>query len=298
MPEKYMWWNGMRTLLFVIAACLLASCSKSTEVGRLNFTHIATIPTVNKGPGRAYGEAIKAKIIGQDTVMRSLPSTTAESCMRLEYGDTVTIVERGQIENIEGNKCYWYKVLINGNSGWVYGRDILINGSLLEKVFGRWRHYHGLKDMKTIIWPTIDIREDGRVEFYYDLMQNRVFIHDANKLQYYLTTEYLHGKFFHFSIIPLLKGLTWKYNAVDEVLLVELPSIPERPETMVLFSFQDVIRANGKSMKDGIDIDYKNKIITLYLQEMFFDASKVRVNGGIEKRFHINGWTYNKERYG
>jgi len=296
MPEKYMWWNGMRTLLFVIAACLLASCSKSVEIGRQNCTHIATIPTVNKGPARAYGEAIKAKIIGQDTVMRSLQSTTAESCMQLEYGDTVNIVERGQIETIDGNTCYWYKVLINGKSGWVYGRDILINGSLLEKVFGRWRHYHGLKDMKTIIWPTIDIREDGRVEFYYDLMQNRVFIHDVNKLQYYLTTEYLHDKFFHLSIIPLLKNLKWKYNAVDEVLLVELPSMPERPETMGLFSFQDVIRANGESMKNGIDIDYKNKIITLYLQEMFFDASMVFVNGGIEKRFHINGWTYNKER--
>lgn len=285
-----MWWNGMRTLLLVIAACLLASCSKSIEVGRMNCTNIATIPTVNNGPGRAYGEAIKAKIIGQDTVMRSLPSTTSESCMRLEYGDTVTIVERGQIENIEGNKCYWYKVLINEKSGWVYGRDILINGSLLEKVFGRWRHYHGLKDMKTIIWPTIDIREDGRVEFYYDLMRNRVFIHDANKLQYYLITEYLHGKFFHFSIIPLLKGLKWKYNAVDEVLLVELPSIPERPETMLIFKNMNRLRDSGRNIEAGIDFDYKKRCMSIYLNQL-----QHKINGRKLNYFSIAGWVYNKD---
>lgn len=239
----------------------------------------------------AYGKATKAKIIGQNTVMRSLPSTTSESCMRLEYGDTVTIAERGPIENIDGNICYWYKVFRKGKSGWAYGRDILIKGSLLENVFGRWRNYHGLKDTITIIWPTVDIREDGGVEFYYDLMWDNVFVHDVNKLQYCLTTELLHNKFFHFSILPLLKGLKWKYNAVEEILLVELPSMPERPETMLLFNNMDRLRDSGRSIEAGIDFDFKKRCMSIYLNQL-----QHKINGRNFYYFSIAGWVYNKDK--
>ena len=57
MSENHACGDRMRTLLIVIVICLLVTCSQSIEVGRLNFTHIATISTVNGGPGRYITEA-------------------------------------------------------------------------------------------------------------------------------------------------------------------------------------------------------------------------------------------------
>lgn len=249
-------------------------------------------------PSIIHGEEQSAKIISNNAIVRVMPAATSEECMRLGYGKVVVVIGRGPVENIDGNVCYWYRITVNGRKGWVFGRNILLKGSLIEQVFGRWQHYHRVPDSEEFIRPTIEICENGSMKFYYDIVKiGGGVITNTEKLHGYLKRENCHEKFFHYTVLQFLQGLQWKYNEVERLLTVRMPVLPERHETTLLFNIIDRNRdpVNGNKNK-GIDIDYKNKIITFYLQAMFFDASKVWVDGGIEKRFYIDGWTYNKER--
>jgi tetratricopeptide (TPR) repeat protein len=63
----------------------------------------------------------KLTIKGTKVNIRTAPSMKSGVAMQLNTGDICELLEKGNLENINGINDYWYKISRNGTTGWVFG---------------------------------------------------------------------------------------------------------------------------------------------------------------------------------
>ena len=61
-------------------------------------------------------------ITGDRVNIRREPSTTGDNiAFQLDQGSVCKVIKKGKMEEIKGNKDYWYNISYNGEEGWVFG---------------------------------------------------------------------------------------------------------------------------------------------------------------------------------
>ena len=74
-----------------------------------------------------------AKIIGDNIWVRNSP-VNGRVIMYLENNTNVKLLEYGTKETIRGKTNYWYKIKVNGKTGWVFGSQLRITDSKNDKL--------------------------------------------------------------------------------------------------------------------------------------------------------------------
>ena len=74
-----------------------------------------------------------AKIIGDNIWVRNSPSN-GKVIMYLENNTNVKLLEYGKKETIRGKTNYWYKIKVDGKTGWVFGSQLRITDRKNDKL--------------------------------------------------------------------------------------------------------------------------------------------------------------------
>ena len=111
-------WFRKTPLLFFLPCLFLASCGSKTSES----TTAAADSVSNASPDNStasYSEKFLT-IKGKDVWVRDEPGT-GKVVMKLNEGDQCKVQYRDQFEIIHGQADYWYKIVFNGQEGWVFG---------------------------------------------------------------------------------------------------------------------------------------------------------------------------------
>ncbi len=77
-------------------------------------------------------------IKGNKVNIRSYPSLQSGVTMQLNTGDVCEILEKGNLENINGIADYWYKINFNSKIGWVYGNFTNLTTNSTGSIYGKY----------------------------------------------------------------------------------------------------------------------------------------------------------------
>ena len=102
--------------------------------GRKGYMHNSVIKlTSNSNSSKVSSADTNAKIIGDNIWVRNSPSN-GTVIMYLENNTNVKLLEYGKKETIRGKTNYWYKIKVDGKTGWVFGSQLRITDRKNDKL--------------------------------------------------------------------------------------------------------------------------------------------------------------------
>jgi len=102
--------------------------------GRKGYMHNSVIKlTSNSNSSKVSSGDTNAKIIGDNIWVRNSPGN-GRVIMYLENNTNVKLLEYGKKETIRGKTNYWYKIKVDGKTGWVFGSQLRITDRKNDKL--------------------------------------------------------------------------------------------------------------------------------------------------------------------
>ena len=108
--------------------------------GRKGYMHNSVIKLTSNSNSNSNSNSSKvssadtnAKIIGDNIWVRNSPSN-GKVIMYLENNTNVKLLEYGKKETIRGKTNYWYKIKVDGKTGWVFGSQLRITDRKNDKL--------------------------------------------------------------------------------------------------------------------------------------------------------------------
>jgi len=108
-----------KILVIILVSIVFFSCKNSTNNN--SNQNDSTVTTQNKQNNTSISDNTKyLTIIGDQIWVRSVPKT-GDVVLKLNDGTQCEMLEKGELQIINGIEDYWYKIKYDGEEGWVFG---------------------------------------------------------------------------------------------------------------------------------------------------------------------------------
>ncbi len=132
-------------------------------------------------------------IKGSKVNIRSNPSVLGNVFMQLNSGDICEIIEKGNLENVNGISDYWYKIRFNGQIGWVYGNFTNLSTHSTGSIYGN----YPMTSLRSLTSSDLT----GKSKWELKIMRNEIFARHGylfktqDMKSYFESQSWYHGQF-------------------------------------------------------------------------------------------------------
>lgn len=227
-------------------------------------------------------------VLINESALYSMPDFSSTIKTKLSRNTIGEVVAKGKSDIRGEDECYWYYVKFDDYNGWVFGRDIIVSGSLFGMLFGEWSHYYSFPNVETEVLPTVSFRNDGTVEFFYKIKTGRKIrraVDSDKKL-----CDACIDIFFTYEQAKQLHLLKWSYNEVKGIIVIKMPKFAQASGNVKFFEWVRKLKTLSykQYIDDGLYIECDSLIFKV--EKLF----KNGVNNKMYKSFSINGASFNK----